>query len=414
MADRREDRVARGAKGPTRFGVFMAPFHPTGQSPTLALERDLELLEQMDRLGFDEAWIGEHHSGGYELIAAPDVFIAHAAARTRRIRLGTGVSSLPYHHPLHVADRMVLLDHLTRGRSMLGIGPGQLISDARMLGIQPENQRRMMEESLEAILALLAGETVTLETDWFTLEEARLQLHPYTRPRFEIAAAATVSPAAPTLVGRHGLGMLSVAATNPAGFAVLARHWEIVEEQAQASGATVDRGRWRLMCPMHLADSDADARRNVRHGLVDVFTYLSQVVPMPPIQATTSDGWVEELNAGGYTAIGTPDRAIELIERLVEQSGGFGGVLLLGADLANREATLRSFELFAERVIPHFQGQLEPPRRSHEWVMGETTEDGNTSAWVDTTQRAVARAETDYAQGGGRIGPPPIDEGGDA
>lgn len=396
--------------GPTRFGVFMAPFHPTGQNPTLALERDLELLEHMDRLGFDEAWIGEHHSGGYELIASPEVFIGHAAARTRRIRLGTGVSSLPYHHPLLLADRMVLLDHLTRGRSMLGIGPGQLISDALMMGIQPENQRRMMEESLEAILALLAGEVVTRKTDWFTLDGARLQIHPYTKPRFEIAAAATVSPAGPSLVGRYGLGMLSVAATNPAGFAVLGRHWEIVEEQAQASGQTVDRGRWRLMCPMHLADSDADARRNMRHGLVDVFTYLSRVVPMPPIAATTSDGWVDELNAGGYAAIGTPDRAIALIERLVEQSGGFGGVLLLGADLANREATLRSFELFAERVIPHFRGQLEPLQRSHDWVMGAKTEDGKSSAWVDTTHRAVARAEADYATRGGGVAPPPLDE----
>ena len=387
----------------------MAPFHPTGQSPTLALERDLELLEHLDRLGFDEAWIGEHHSGGYELIASPELFIAHAAARTRRIRLGTGVSSLPYHHPLLLADRMVLLDHLTRGRCMMGIGPGQLISDALMLGIQPDNQRRMMEESLEAILALLAGEVVTHKTDWFTLDEARLQLHPFTQPRFEIVAAATVSPAGPTLVGRHGLGMLSVAATNPAGFAVLARHWEIVEEQAQASGAAVDRSGWRLMCPMHLADTDADARRNVRHGLVDVFTYLGKVVPMPPIEATTSDGWVDELNAGGFAAIGTPERAIELIEGLVEQSGGFGGLLLLGADLANREATLRSFELFAERVMPHFQGQLEPLRRSHEWVTGATTEDGETSTWVDTTQRAVARAEVDYEERGGGVKPPAPD-----
>lgn len=389
-----------------RFGAFIAPFHPDDENPTEQIHRDFELVEHMDRLGFDEAWIGEHHSGGYELIASPEVFIAHAAARTRHIRLGTGVSSLPYHHPLLLADRMVLLDHLTRGRTMLGIGPGQLITDALMMGIQPENQRRMMEESLEAIVALLAGEVVTRKTDWFTLDEARLQILPYTQPRFEIAAAATVSPAAPALVGRFGLGMLSVAATNPAGFAALARHWDIVEEQARLSGASVDRRRWRLMCPMHLADTDADAHRNVRHGLIDVYTYLGHVVPMPPIEATTSDGWVDALNAGGFAAIGTPERAIALIEQLVEQSGGFGGVLLLGADLANREATLRSFELFAERVMPHFRGQLDPLRRSHEWVTGAKTDDGETSRWVDTTHRAVARAEADYATRGGSVGPP--------
>lgn len=396
--------------GPTRFGVFLAPFHPVGQSPTLALEKDLELLEHMDRLGYDEAWIGEHHSGGYELIASPEVFIAHAAARTRRIRLGTGVSSLPYHHPLLLTDRMVLLDHLTRGRIMLGVGPGQLVSDARMLGIEPKQQRRMMEESLETILSLLAGDTVTRHTDWFTVHEARLQLRPFTQPRFEIALAATVSPAGPTLVGRHGLGMLSVAASNPGGFAVLDRHWQIVEEQAQKSGARVDRSSWRLMCPMHLADTEAQARENARYGLRKVFDYLREVVVMPPTQATSTDEAIDELHEDGIAVVGTADRAIAQIERLVERSGGFGTLLLLGADLADREATLRSFEIFATQVMPHFQGQLDWLRRSHEWIANAKTQGGSSTAWLDETRGAMERAETDYAQHGGGVAPPPESE----
>src|SRR5438046_7038937 len=162
---------------PLRFGIFLAPFHRPGQNPTLALERDLQLIEHLDRLGYEEAWIGEHHSGGWELIASPEVFIAAAAGRTKHIKLGTGVSSLPYHHPLMLADRMVLLDHLTRGRVMFGVGPGQLTSDAHMLGIDPMRQRPMMEQSLEAIVALLTSdEPVTIETDWFTLRDASLQL----------------------------------------------------------------------------------------------------------------------------------------------------------------------------------------------------------------------------------------------
>src|SRR5918995_332130 len=111
---------------PLKFGIFLAPFHPVGQNPTLALERDLDLLEHLDSLGFDEAWIGEHHSAGFEIIASPEVFIAAAAERTKHIKLGTGVSSLPYHHPLILADRIVLLDHLTRGRFQFGVGPGAL------------------------------------------------------------------------------------------------------------------------------------------------------------------------------------------------------------------------------------------------------------------------------------------------
>jgi limonene 1,2-monooxygenase len=118
-----------------RFGAFIAPFHPVDENPTRALERDMELVEWIEQLGYDEAWIGEHHSAGYEIIASPEVFIAAAAARTRRIRLGTGVSSLPYHHPLILADRMVQLDHMTRGRVMFGVGPGALPSDAFMMGI---------------------------------------------------------------------------------------------------------------------------------------------------------------------------------------------------------------------------------------------------------------------------------------
>src|SRR5213082_232463 len=175
-----------------RFGIFLAPFHPVGQNPTLALQRDLELIERLDQLGYDEAWVGEHHSAGYEIIASPELFIAAAAERTKRIRLGTGVSSLPYHHPLMLADRMVLLDHLTRGRVMLGCGPGALPSDAFMMGIPTDKQRDRMEESLETILALFkGGERITRESDWFTLRDAELQLRPYSDP-FEVAVAAQV------------------------------------------------------------------------------------------------------------------------------------------------------------------------------------------------------------------------------
>jgi len=148
-----------------RFGAFIAPFHPVEENPTLALERDLELVQWMDRLGYDEAWIGEHHSAGFEIIASPELFIATAAERTRSIRLGTGVSSLPYHHPLMLADRINQLDHITRGRVMFGVGPGSLPSDAIMMGIDVQKQRDMMDEALDVLVPLLRGETVSARTD---------------------------------------------------------------------------------------------------------------------------------------------------------------------------------------------------------------------------------------------------------
>src|SRR5215217_1670257 len=221
---------------PLRFGIFLPPMHPTGQNPTLSIHRDLQLIEHLDRLGFDEAWIGEHHSSGFETIASPEVFIAAAAERTTRIKLGTGVNSLPYHHPLILADRIMLLDHLTRGRMMFGVGPGQLASDASMLGIDIDSQRRMMEEAFDVIMALFKGEVVTCHTDWFTLTEGRLQLRPYTYPLFDVAVASSISPSGPKTAGRHGVGLLSIAATNPLGFEMLAGHWAVMEEQAADHG----------------------------------------------------------------------------------------------------------------------------------------------------------------------------------
>ena len=109
-----------------RFGIFLAPFHKPGINPTLALQSDLDLIRWLDRCGYDEAWLGEHHSAGTELSASPEIMIATAAERTRHIKLGTGVISVSYHNPLWVAERIVLLDHLTRGRAMLGLGPGSL------------------------------------------------------------------------------------------------------------------------------------------------------------------------------------------------------------------------------------------------------------------------------------------------
>jgi limonene 1,2-monooxygenase len=188
-----------------RFGIFLAPFHPVNENPTLAIERDLELVQHLDRLGYDEAWIGEHHSAGYEIIASPELFIAVAAERTRQIKLGTGVVSLPYHHPFMVAERINQLDHMTRGRVIFGAGPGQLPSDAFLLGIEVSKQRERMDEALGVIVRLLRGEKVTHKSDWFELNDGQLQMTPWSRPHVEMAVAASISPSGPRAAGKYGL-----------------------------------------------------------------------------------------------------------------------------------------------------------------------------------------------------------------
>jgi limonene 1,2-monooxygenase len=337
-----------------RFGAFIAPFHPLDENPTLALQRDLELVEWMDRLGYEEAWIGEHHSCGYELIASPEVFIAAAAERTRRIRLGTGVSSLPYHHPLMLADRINQLDHMTRGRVMFGAGPGALPTDAQMMGIEIARQRDMMDEALAAIIPLLRGETVTMKTDWFTLKDARLQMTPFSRPSVEIAVASQVSPTGARAAGRHGVGLLSLGATMTAGFDALGANWKVAEDLARDHGKTMDRSAWRLVGPVHIAETREKARANVAFGLEQWLYYFHEIAALP--MAPRGADPVQALIDNGMAVIGTPDDAIAQVERLQAQSGGFGAFLQLAHNWADWDATRKSYELFARYVAPKFQG----------------------------------------------------------
>ncbi len=351
-----------------KFGIFLAPFHRLGDNPTLSLARDVALIEHLDQLGYDEAWIGEHHSGGWEIIASPELIIAAAAERTKHIHLGSGVTSLPYHHPFLVAQRWVQLDHMTRGRAMLGCGPGALVSDAWMLGIDPATQRRRMDESLDAIMALLAcDKPVTMKTDWFEMRDARLHLAPYSDPHFPISVASTFTPAAPTIAGKHGLGMLSLGAGLAGGPQGVLGQWRIAEETAAKHGKTMDRGKWRMVMNVHVAEDDETAMRDVKIGeRLETVTYFEDVLGRPP--GRSQDPLTDGVKAG-TTLVGSPDTVARGIQRLVELSeGGFGGFLFRANDWATREQTWRSYELFARYVAPRFQGSLDTLATSYDWA----------------------------------------------
>lgn len=335
-----------------RHGVFLAPYHDPRGNPTLFLRRDIELAAFLEDLGFHEYWVGEHHSGGQEMIASPELIIAAAAERTSRIRFGTGVISLPYHNPLTVAGRIVQLDHMTHGRCMFGFGPGLLVEDAHMLGLDPADTRGRMIEALEVILRLLDGETVTARTDWFTLNEASCQILPYSRPRPELAVASSATPSGGRAAGTYGLSMLCVAATAVGGFDVLAQNWRIAQDFAARHGQRVGREGLRLMGPMHIAETREQARENVRHGIELWTRYYECVAPVP--FDTQGKDIVDVLIDSGRAVIGTPDDAIAMIERLQKKQGQFGAFLHQHHDWATWPATKRSYELYAEYVIPHF------------------------------------------------------------
>ncbi|MCW8084437.1 LLM class flavin-dependent oxidoreductase [Sabulicella glaciei] len=352
-----------------QFGIFLAPFHRLGDNPTLALARDLELIERLDALGFDEAWIGEHHSAGWEIIASPEVMIAAALERTRHIRLGSGVTSLPYHHPFLVAQRFVQLDHMSRGRIMLGCGPGALVSDATMMGIEAKDQRRRMEEALTAIMALLRCDgPVNMKTDWFELRDARLHLAPYSHPRFPISVASSTTPSGALAAARHGLGLISLGAGLPGGPQKLAEQWRMAEEEAAKHGHAMNRAEWRLVVNLHVAEDDAAAMEQVRVGeRLETVDYFGETLGRPPTR--TEDPLGDGLRAG-TTLVGSPDTVAAGIERLIGfTEGGAGGILFRSHEWADRRQTLNSYELFARWVMPRFQGSLAQPQGSRDWCV---------------------------------------------
>jgi limonene 1,2-monooxygenase len=352
-----------------KFGIFLAPFHRVGENPTLAMKRDMQLIEHLDYLGYDEVWIGEHHSYAREIIADPMIFIAAAAERTRRIKLGTGVTSLPYHHPFMVADRLLQLDHMTEGRAMLGCGPGALTSDAYMMGIDPVTQRQKMGESLDAIMQLLrTREPVNIETDWFRLRDARLQMANYTDPHPHVAVAASFTPSGPTAAGKHGVGLLSVAGVSNDAFE---RTWGWAEEASAESGKPVSRADWKVVIPIHLADSKEEAIADVREGYrrqayVGDRLDTSSPSAAPPFAGGAPD--IDGAMARDGVIVGTPDDAIAAVKKIQERSGGIGGILGLAHEWTSTEKTLRSYELWARHVAPVFQGQLSVMEENRNWI----------------------------------------------
>ena len=315
----------------------MAPFHQIGENPTLALERDMELIEWLDRLGFDEAWIGEHHSAGWETISSPEIFIGAAAQRTNHIKLGTGVISLPYHHPLMAANRMLQLDHMTRGRVMMGVGPGALVGDAFMMGIDPPTQRRRMDEALGIILRLWTEkEPITYESEWFTLREARAQLRPYSQPHMPVAVAASKSLAGMISAGKYGVGVLSLNTVRLPGAVAhdLAEFWQIAEETAAENNKTVNRNDWGLALHVHLAGSRKEAieQARVAAGRYQRL-YYEDILGLPQASDVSEDKIIDYMVETNNWCVGTPDDLVEHILRLDEESGGFGRALACEPDL---------------------------------------------------------------------------------
>ena len=356
-----------------KFAAFLAPHHLPGESPALQLQRDLDLVVRLDRLGYDEFWCGEHHSTGWETIGSPEMFLAAAAVRTGRVKLGTGVTSIPYHHPFNVAQRIVQLDQMSFGRAMLGTGPGALPSDAHTLGIDPMVLRDRQDEAIPVIQRLLAGgERFTYECDWFSMYDAKLQILPY-QHKIPMVTASMISPSGMTLAGKHGLGVLSIGSMSTEGLASLPLQWSFAEEAAAEYNNSVDRANWRVMFNFHIALTREQARRDVEHGLLrwhnDYNVATLQRPGLEPLGSTAEaiDFYANPESSAGV--IGTPDDLIENILRMQEITGGFGVMMGFVNDWAEPEAMFRSWDLVARHVIPAVNGQLDSMVESNQHVI---------------------------------------------
>ncbi|MCW1428002.1 LLM class flavin-dependent oxidoreductase [Novosphingobium sp. JCM 18896] len=379
-----------------QHGLFIAPYHDVTESPTIGLRRDLEIVEHVEKLGFAEAWFGEHHSTGWETIGSPELMIAAAAERTSRIRLGTGVVSMPYHNPLMVANRILQLDHMTMGRVIFGMGPGLLPTDAEMIGVDIKSLRSKLEEVAQIIVPLLSGEEVTHETSWYRLHKARTHLRPYTLPHPEIAVASAITPSGGMLAGRYGFGMLCVAATETAGFDVLDENWKIAQQMAEEHGQRMDPAKLRLVVPMHIAATREQARKDVAQGLARWVEYFDRVAPAGMRGMSGAGDPADLLVNAGRAVIGTPEDAITMIERLQAKQGEFGVILFQAHNWAEWEETKKSYELYARFVMPHFAGTNRNRQASYaalesniDRLEGERTKGAEAAfkAWEEKTGR---------------------------
>ena len=353
-----------------RLGYFAMPLHPPGSDPAQTMDDDLAQLAVLDRLGYEEAWIGEHFTAQWENIPCPDLFIARALGVTRTMKLATGVSCLPNHNPLMLAQRIAQLDQMARGRFYWGVGSGGFPGDFVLFGVDPKSgeQRGITRETLDLVLELWDDPKPGLyeSRNWrFHIPEPqddiglRLHLKPYQRPHPPIAVAG-VTPNSETLLlaGERGYIPMSI---NFIPSRILTTHWEAVARGAAQAGRTADRATWRISRDVYVAETDAQARREALAGPLardyrDYFLPLlgkirgREIIKVDPAMAD-ADVTLEYL-VDHIWIVGSPDTVAAKLRRLGEEVGGFGTLLVIAHEWRPRGAWERSMTLLKEQVLP--------------------------------------------------------------
>lgn len=361
-----------------RYGYFMMPLHRPGSLLADTLENDLLQVAYLEELGYEEAWIGEHFTHAWENIPAPDIFIAAALQRTRRIRLGTGVSCLPNHNPFMLAHRIAEVDHLARGRFMWGIGPGGTPGDFEALGIDPRSglQRQITHDVVDVILRLWQDPEPGRYEGWgwrFNVPipdssiAKSLHVKPFTRPHPPIAVAGS-SERSETLVLAGERGWIPMS-SSLASERVLRSHWEQYEAGARAAGRAPARGEWRIARTIHVAETSEQARREAKDGAIGEawrgyflpLVRMTRMIDRLKGSPHMSDDEVDlDYLCNTLFIVGDPDECARRIQAIHDDVGGFGMILAIAHEWDDPKVWERSMTLLAREVVPRVERLIRP------------------------------------------------------
>lgn len=352
------------------LGYFTMPLHPPGSDMTKTLGDDLEQIVTLDRLGYKEAWVGEHFTAQWENIPSPDLFIAQALGLTKDIVLGTGVTCMPSHNPFQIAHRIAQLDHMARGRFNWGVGSGGFPGDSEVFGFDPKTgeQRSMTRDAIDLVLQMWEDPKPGLyeHKHWrFTIPEPvdeiglRYHVKPYQKPHPPIGVAGVSEKSDTlTLAGQRGWMPMSI---NLVPSRIVKSHWDSVEAGASSVGRTADRSLWRVAREVYVAETTEQARKEALEGVIrrDFEEYFLKSLPLmkmmdlmkTDVNMPDSDITAEYL-VDNIFIVGSPDDVAAKLRRLHEDVGGFGVLLAMGHEWEPREAWLRSMTLLKQEVMP--------------------------------------------------------------
>jgi alkanesulfonate monooxygenase SsuD/methylene tetrahydromethanopterin reductase-like flavin-dependent oxidoreductase (luciferase family) len=345
----------------------MMPLHPPHRAFADCYDRDIAQIVLADRLGFREAWVGEHLTERWENAPAPDLLLAQALALTKNVRLGTGVTLLALHNPIYLAHRLAMLDHMARGRFQWGIGGGGIPTDLSLFGLEPSSVRARSAEVLDVVLKLWASEgRFTYRGKFFDIDTPVLDpvkgrgyyMKPLQQPHPPIAvAASTPDSSSMRMAGERGWIPMSSSLLSRS---YLADHWRLVESGATGAGRRADRSNWRIARDVLVAPTSAMARERARtvlgrnyvehqhpNRIGTVQMASTKLDASIPDDAVTVDYLMENL-----WIVGDPAECAEKIHQLYEVSGGFGALLSITTDSDDAGWDHESLRLLMEDVAP--------------------------------------------------------------